>query len=433
MIGKGDKEMQKRRSVTMSALLYTMSKKWKLMLLVFVIIAAVGTAAVIVTGKDKKGETVSSDTGVIAKDTDVKNREDLAKYKKYLEQSAYMGLDPGNLHYHYIYFEVVGKEGGPAINDAFLSKLLLWISPNTVSDDMKKRINSKKDDYKGKELQEVIGVSRSGFNIVFNIMYTDDYYVSDLSEVIKAVVKEKEKEWYSVAGEFTFVQGPEYDRTVDGYTAGIMEGQMSKRTRYATIEQTVEKNSVVLASGSTAKAASESKNVSRIVKLLVVALISLVAAIISGLVAALFDKHFNTSADVYDLTGEEVLCTLKSEPVKGLDRLFYRKDERFCEPELFLAMANKQLVDKGCKRAYLYNCSDDDVTEAVSLIENNVKEVEVIPVPDKNSKDFFLNAKEDEAVIILVKGGRTSKRFYARIRERLDTVGAGYQGTVFVL
>lgn len=154
--------------------------------------------------------------------------------------------------------------------------------------------------------------------------------------------------------------------------------------------------------------------------------------LVAGFFMAVFDKRFESATDVSDLTGQDVVCVFKKDPEPGLDRFYYKRNDRYRNPERYLAILEKTEADAGVNRLHLYNCSGSDLSVATDKISSCVKNINVSNVSDADRESFYLNVAEDEAVVILVKGGDTSRRDFVEIMEHLKAVNAKCAGVVFV-
>lgn len=416
--------MKSRRRITISAIIYTMFKRWFVMLVTLVVVFALGMGITFLQNNDKK-KRVSNAAQTQLQD---KNVDDILAYEEYMRESAYMNLDPNDLHIHYSQYFINWKEEGldAKVIEAKNVELFKWIVQYYPSDEFMKEVVAAKSEYEDKALHEVIGVSRSATTLTFSIAYTDNYYVKDICEVIDSTLKKKIPEWFSIEGEFSLSKGPDTDKTVDGITAGYKKNQDAKITALTSAQAAA----TAAATAATSTNKDTKKEASMVSKTLSVLLIAFVCAVLAGLFAAVNRRRFDTSKDVSDLAGDDVICVLSSGKVSWLDKRFYRNDDTYQNPDTYLSISEKRMTDSGIKRVYLYNCTENDMTTACDKLSGKMKKLEIMPVSEDNS-DFYLNVQDDEAVVILVKGGTTRKDAYMRITEHLFALGIKYSGVVF--
>lgn len=415
--------MKNRKTITLSAVLYTMFRRWKVMAITFVLVLALGGGYTVLNSWAKsQPDSVAATVTLL----DERNRTTVEGYKKYIENSAYMALDPNNLHIRYIHYLINWKEEGvdPALLEGKYAALFTQMANYYPSDEFVNEINTAKPEFKDKAMYEIIGIGRGGNDVTFTLAFSDDYYLKDMGNIIDATLKKKTPEWGSVVGTFEFTKGDVVDKPIDGFQAGYKAGQDSKR---ALLSQ----NQAAIANAATVNKATKEAPLSR--QLLIVAIIAILAAIVVGGIAAIYGRRLETATDVYDITGEDVLCVFKNEPESGLDKWFYKKNDKYYDPALYLSIADRKLANEGTKKVFLYNCSDTDVSGAVSSIADTMKSVEVVSVDKENNKDFFLKMADNEGVILLVKGGETQKRDFLRMQEHLEDVGVKNAGVVFTL
>lgn len=415
--------MKNRKSITLSAVLYTMLKQWKVMLIVFIIIAVIGSGYTVLT--KKKNNTSAGTENAIAT-LEKNNKAAVDGYGEHLVNSAYMNLDPSNLHTHYMYYKINWKEQGlsPEGLESKNDSLFQIIRMYYTSDEFANEIASVNEAYKEKALYEVIGLNREGSRLLICVDYTDDYYVKSLSDIIDSTLKKKMPEWIKTVGSFEITPESVVDKPVDGFTSGHKSVQDSKRKLLEQHQSDVE------AAAITQKTTKEAPLFRQ---LIVVIIVAILAGIIVGGITAIYRRRFDTSTDVYDITGDDVLCVLKSEPEKGLDKLHYKKNDKYHDPELYLSIADRKMADSEIKKVYIYNCSEADASTAAEKIAGQLKSVEVVNVDKESSRDFFLKMTDKEEVLLLVKAGMTDKREFLRMREHLTDIGVKSAGVVFAV
>ena len=415
--------MKNRRAITLSALLYTMIRRWKVMVISFIIVFALAAGYSVLKTKASGKEDGLSATVVAL---DQRNRDAVEGYRKYIEKSAYMNLDPNNLHERVIYYNITWKEEGldPAVLESKYDGVYRCMVFYYPSDEFVKKIADYNQKYKEENLHEVVDVSRGGGTIIFKIYFTDDHYLNDLTDIIDMTIKEKTPEWASKIGSFELNRGLMTDEPIDGFASGHKAAQDEKR---AILSQ----NQAAMETALTTKKETSAAPLSK--QLVISAIIAFLAAIIVGAINSVYERRFYTSTDVYDIIGQDVISVLKSEPEAGLDRLFYKKNNKYHDPDLYLSIVDRRMAESGTKRVYLYNCSEEDLTVASEQIKKYIKNVETVNVDTSNNRDFFLNAARDEEVIILVKSGKTIKGDFLLMREHLDDLKIKVAGVVFVV
>ena len=156
-------------------------------------------------------------------------------------------------------------------------------------------------------------------------------------------------------------------------------------------------------------------------------------ALIAGCLIAVFGRKFNTATDVSDQTMSEVLCIIKADHESGLDRMYYKKNDRYHNPDRYLSILEKNMENSGFSKAHLFNCSDADVSRAQDQIKNAMSHTEISVVPADRRDDFYLDVKENEGVMVIVKAGATERRDLMMLNEHLDSVKANYLGVVFAI
>ena len=248
-----------------------------------------------------------------------------------------------------------------------------------------------------------------------------------MSNIIDSSLKKKSEEWYSLAGEFDFTRGPETDRQIDGFVEGYKDRQDAKRATLARTQAALANN--VSASITLAK---DEKETSMPVKVLTVILIAFLWTIAAGFVVELFDKRFNSAKDVTNLIGQDVICIFKGTPESGLDKLYYKNNDRYNNPELYLSILNRRMTGEGIKRLFLYNCSDSNMSVINDKMAEQMKDVELKNVENKE-KEFILDVKEDEGVLLLVKGGVTEKESLYKLAELMNDLKVKCAGVVFAV
>ena len=415
--------MKERKTITISALLYSMLRRWVIIVTTFVIVLVIGTGYVI----HKNGaQTEESDMSTTLALLDERNRATVEGYRTYIENSAYMNLDPNNVHIRYIHYYINWKEEGvdPAAFESKYAELFSYMTLYYPSDEFVDEINEAKPEYKDKALYEILGIGRSGNDVTFTLVFTDDSYLKDMGDIIDATLKKKTPEWISKVGAFELTMGPVTDKPVDGFQSGYKSGQDSKRGLLSSNQQAIE-------NAATVNKLTQDAPLSK--QIMIVIIFALLLGIVAGWMAAIFGQRFDTATDIYDITGEEVLCIFKNEKETVLDRWFYKKNDKYHDPELYLSIAERKMANEGVGKVYLYNCSDADLSDVAAKIGQVEKTIKMTTVEKGNERDFFLDMKEKEEVIVLVKGQVTEKRRFLRMREHFNDLGIKIAGVVFAV
>jgi|GEM_PF-5969029 len=427
--------MQEEREISLVGAMYTMAKRWKIMLLVAVLVFAAGYGFFLFRARkaaSAEPETVAkaANAAETVKPEDVlKLKENAEKYKDYLENSEYMKMDTSALHQRIVYYVIDWKETGLS-SDAYENRsatLYGLLKANFPSEEFRKAISSINSEYEEKSLDELISVDRSGNTVNFAITYSDDRYVKDLETAIDTELQSKKEKYISLVGDYELVTAQEVDRAIDG--TDYKNKQNTKKTNLTNLEKEIEeleKKVTVIDNSGSASLFIGKKNT------LICILIGIFCGLAVGFVMAVFGKRFESATDVSDLTGQDVLCAFKKDPEPGLDRFYYKRNDRYRNPERYLAILEKTEADAGIKKLYLYNCSRSDFSGASEKICSCVKNIAVMNVADADRESFYLGVAEDEAVLILVKGGDTSRRDFVEIMEHLKAVNAKCAGVVFV-
>ncbi len=426
--------MRKRKTMTFSALIYTMLKKWKLMLVCFLIVCVVGSALVVLTGRGK-GQKQAEDPAASASANPAlseKTKEEMEEYKEYLDNCAYMELNPSKMQIRYITYSVNWKEEGldASKTEARNASLFQWMTLYYPSDEFANEITAVNADYKKKALYELVGITRGGNLITFTIAYSDDYFLKDLCDVIDSTLKKKQPDWIALAGEYELTPGPVTDKPVDGNISGHKGTQDSKRAVWTQYEAAVTAAKTAAESAASTGKSLASKEKPMSVRLITVFLVAVIFGIVVGGLIAIYDRRLFFATDVEDVSGKDLICIIKKEPESGLDRMFYKREEKYKDPGLFLSILDKKFADEGIKRVFLYSCSYGDTRDSLAKVSECLKGVEVVNVLPEDGRDFFLNAKEDEAVILFVKAGITEKKALFDMTGHLESVGVKCPGTV---
>ena len=107
--------MQEEREISLKAVFYTIAKKWKLLLIIFLVVF-VGCYGFFWFRSGKPAATATTTTTTATGATAValaekvdpediqKAKENAEHYKKYLENSEYMKLDTNALHQSILYY-----------------------------------------------------------------------------------------------------------------------------------------------------------------------------------------------------------------------------------------------------------------------------------------------------------------------------------------
>lgn len=428
--------MQEEREISLVGAMYTMAKRWKVMLLVAILVFAAGYGFFLFRArKAASAEPESVAKAANAAET-VKPEEaeafkkKLSDYKEYLEDSEYMKVDPNALRNHVLYYVIKWNETGLTGRDyENLSATLHGLmSSNFPSEEFNKTISSMNEEYEKMRLDELVTITRSGNTIAFTIAYSDDRYVKDIVSAIESELKNKADKYGELVGKYEMVLAQETDRAVDGTT--LRNAQTAKKTGLTNLEKELTELDTK-APASSASDASSSLFIGK-KNTLICILIGIFCGLAVGFVMAVFGKRFESATDVSDLTGQEVVCAFKKDPESGLDRFYYKRNDRYRNPERYLAILEKTVADAGVKKLHLYNCSGSDLSGASEKICSSMKNINVVNVADADRESFYLGVAEDEAVLILVKGGDTSRRDFVEIMEHLKAVNAKCAGVVFV-
>lgn len=430
--------MQEEREISLTGAMYTMAKRWKVMLLVAVVVFAAGYGFFLY----KNGKAASSDPVSVAKaDTAAdtvkpeeveKLKDNAEKYKTYLENSEFMKVDTSALHNRIVFYVIDWKEPGLS-GDVYENKsatLYGLLAANFPSEEFRGAISSVNSDYDEKALDELITVDRSGNTVSFTIVYSDDSYVKDLESAIDAELKSKTERYSAIVGKYELVFAQEVDRAVDG--TDFDKKQESKKTNLTNLEKELAAIEKKATTTGTTVGADQGLFIG-LKNTLICALLAIFCGLAVGFVSAVFGKRFQSATDISDLTGQDVVCAFKKEPESGLDRLYYKKNDRYQNPERYLSILDKNMEDAGVKKLHLYNCSGSDLKAVTDRIGGVMKTVEVLAVSEDKKDSFYLDIPEDEAALILVKGSDTTRRDFIEIMEHLKAVSVKIAGVVFAV
>ncbi len=436
--------MQEEREISLVGAMYTMAKRWKIMLLVAILVFATGYGFFLYRAKKAASAgpasvaTAANAAETVKAEEAEAFRKKLTDYKEYLENSEYMKVDPNALRNHVLYYVIKWDETGLLGSDSENKSATLYglmassfsggQSQLSQSSQLGRAIFALNEEYAKRSLDELVTISRSGNTITFTIAYSDDSYVKDLEAAIDAELKSKADKYSELVGKYELVLAQEIDIAVDGTL--LRNAQTAKKTGLTNLE----KELTELATKASAYSASAASSGFFIGKknTLICLLMGIFCGLAVGFVMAVFGKRFESATDVSDLTGQEVVCAFKKDPESGLDRLYYKRNDRYRNPERYLAILEKTVSDAGVKKLYLYNCSGRDLSNASEKICSCVKNIGVMNVADADRESFYLGVAEDEAVLIMVKGGDTSRRDFVEIMEHLKAVNAKCAGVVFV-
>ena len=428
--------MQEEREISLVGAMYTMAKRWKVMLLVAVLVFAAGYGFFLYRArKAASAEPASVSTATNAAEAvnpeDVlKLKENAEKYKNYLENSEYMKLDTSALHQRNVYYVIDWKETGLS-SDAYENRsatLYGLLTANFPSEEFRKAISSINSEYEEKSLDELISVDRSGNTVNFAITYSDDRYVKDLETAIDTELQSKKEKYISLVGDYELVTAQEVDRAIDG--TDYKNKQNTKKTNLTNLEKEIEeleKKVTVIDNSGGASLFIGKKNT------LICILIGIFCGLAVGFVMAVFGKRFESATDVSDLTGRDVVCAFKKDPESGLDKMYYKKNDRYNNPERYLSILDKNMEDAGVKKLHLYNCSGSDLKAVTDRIGQAMKGVEVLAVSEEKKDSFYLDIAEIEAALILVKGGDTTRRDFIEVMEHLKAVSVRVAGVIFAV
>lgn len=428
--------MQEEREISLVGAMYTMAKRWKVMLLVAILVFAAGYGFFLFRARKAASEgpeTVAKAANAaetVNPEDVLKLKENAEKYKDYLENSEYMKMDTSALHQRIVYYVIDWKETGLS-SDAYENRsatLYGLLKANFPSEEFRKAISSINSEYEEKSLDELISVDRSGNTVNFAITYSDDRYVKDLETAIDTELQSKKEKYISLVGDYELVTAQEVDRAIDG--TDYKNKQNTKKTNLTNLEKEIEeleKKVTVIDNSGGASLFIGKKNT------LICILIGIFCGLAVGFVMAVFGKRFESATDVSDLTGRDVVCAFKKDPESGLDKMYYKKNDRYNNPERYLSILDKNMEDAGVKKLHLYNCSGSDLKAVTDRIGQAMKGVEVSTVSEEKKDSFYLDIPENEAALILVKGGDTTRRDFIEVMEHLKAVSVKCAGVIFAV
>lgn len=429
--------MQEEREISLVGAMYTMAKRWKIMLLVAVLVFAAGYGFFLYRArKAASAGPASVATAANAAET-VKAEEaeafkkKLTDYKEYLENSEYMKVDANALRNHVLYYVIKWNETGLTGSDYENKSATLFglMSASFPSEDFSRTISSMNKEYEKMRLDELVTLLRTGNTISFTIVYSDDSYVKDIVSAIDSELKSKAEKYSELTGKYEMVLAQETDRAVDGTT--LRNAQTAKKTGLTNLEKELTELATK-APASSASGASSSFFIGK-KNTLICLLIGIFCGLAVGFVMAVFGKRFESATDVTDLTGQEVVCAFKKDPESGLDKMYYKKNDRYNNPERYLSILDKNMEDAGVKKLHLYNCSGSDLKAVTDRINQTMKGVEVSAVSEEKKDSFYLDIPENEAALILVKGGDTTRRDFIEVMEHLKAVSVKCAGVIFAV
>lgn len=431
--------MQEEREISLIGAMYTMAKRWKVMLLVAVLVFAAGYGFFLF--KDRKAasaEPVSVAKADTAADTvkpeEVEKLKDNAeKYKEYLENSEFMKVDASALHNRTVYYVIDWKDTDLSgdLHENKSATLFGLLAANFPSEEFSAAISSVDRKYEKKSLDELISMGRSGNTVSFSITYSDDSFVADLKTVIDNEIRSKNEKYSALIGKYEMILAQEVDRAVDG--TDFKNRQNAKKANLTNLEKEIGELQKKVPSANAATGGGVQGMFIGMKNTLICILVGIFCGLAVGFVMAVFGKRFQSATDVSDLTGQDVVCAFKKDPESALDRLYYKRNDRYQNPERYLSILGKNMEDAGVKKLHLYNCSGSDDEAVLSRISDTIKSLEVCGVSDENRERFYLDIPEDEAVLILVKGGDTSRRDFIEIMEHLKAVNVKCAGVVFAV
>lgn len=429
--------MQEEREISLVGAMYTMTKRWKIMLLVAVLVFAAGYGFFLFrerkaasAGPESVATAANAAETVKAEEAEAFKKK-LESYKEYLENSEYMKVDSNALRNHVLYYVVKWNETGLTGSDYDNKSATLFglMSASFPSEDFSRTISSMNKEYEKMRLDELVTLLRTGNTISFTIAYSDDSYVKDIVSAIDSEMKNKADKYGELVGKYEMVLAQETDRAVDG--TDLRNKQNAKKTGLTNLE----KELTELATKTPASSASGASSSFFIGKknTLICLLIGIFCGLAVGFVMAVFGKRFESATDVSDLTGQDVVCAFKKDHEPGLDKMYYKKNDRYNNPERYLSILDKNMEDAGVKKLHLYNCSGSDLKAVTDRIGQAMKGVEVTAVSEEKKDSFYLDIPENEAALILVKGGDTTRRDFIEVMEHLKAVSVKCAGVIFAV
>jgi len=429
--------MQEEREISLVGAMYTMAKRWKIMLLVAVLVFAAGYGFFLFrerksasAGPESVATAANAAETVKAEEAEAFKKK-LTDYKEYLENSEYMKVDANALRNHVLYYVIKWNEPGLEGNGYENKSATLFglMTANISGGQLGRAVCSLNEEYAKRSLDELVTISRSGNTITFTIAYSDDSYVKDLEAAIDAELKSKADKYSELVGKYELVLAQEVDIAVDGTT--LRNGQTAKKTGLTNLEKELAELATK-APASSASGASSSFFIGK-KNTLICLLIGIFCGLAVGFVMAVFGKRFESATDVSDLTGQDVVCAFKKDPESGLDKMYYKKNDRYNNPERYLSILDKNMEDAGVKKLHLYNCSGSDLKAVTDRIGQTMKGVEVTAVSEEKKDSFYLDIPENEAALILVKGGDTTRRDFIEVMEHLKAVSVKCAGVIFAV
>lgn len=426
------------RVISFKSGLYSTLKKWKLLLILFVVFFVVGygffwirSRKVADASKNTTAANATNVADVIASEEVEKTKQHALEYKEYLENSEYMKIDPNALHQRIIYYVIKWTEPGLS-GDAYENRsatLYGLLSAIFPSQELKQSIQNYNSEYAGRSLDELIDIGRSGNTIRFSIAYSDDGFVKDLEYIIANELSSKADFYKALIGDYEIVLAQEIDRAVDG--TSLKDAQNTKKTNLTNLEKEIsdleKRADTSTFAGGGSGILIGGKNI-----LICLAAGFFVALCVVFLIAV-FGKKINTSTDISDQLMRDVLCIIKKEPEAGIDKMYYMKNDKYRNPERYLSILEKNMVDDGINRLWLYKCAETDLFEIEERVKKIMNNVEVVPVPEQEKERFYLDVKENEGVVILTKGGDTRRDELIRIEANLNAVGVKCLGEIFAV
>ncbi|MBR5337751.1 MAG: hypothetical protein IK152_07185 [Lachnospiraceae bacterium] len=430
--------MQEEREISLRAVFYTILKKWKLLIILFAVIFIAGYGFFWFRARKAAGAdgttNAANATNVadVVEDNEVeKTKQHALDYKDYLEKSEFMKIDTNALHNRIIYYVINWKESGLS-GDAYENKsatLYGLLSAIFPSQELKNAIESYNSEYAGRSLDELISIGRSGNTVYFVIMYSDDSYVKDLEDIIAKGLASKADAYKALVGDYELVSAQEIDRAVDG--TNLKNAQNTKKTNLTNLEKEIGDLEKRAATTTTSGGGAKGLFIG-IKNTLICLFIGLFVALGIGFLIAVFGKKFNSATDVSDQMMKDVICIFKAGSETGLDKMYYKKNDKYHYPRTYLSILAKNMEEAGLKKLYLYNCSGADVSAVEGRITEIMDNVEVVSVPQERD-NFYLEMTESDGAVMLVKGGDTRRSELSRMRDHLDSVKANWLGTIFVV
>ena len=429
--------MISEREIDLKTIIYTVFKGWKMMLLVFIIFFVSGcsffflsskitTSSTTVNGSNSTGAKV--DASLVEQYEKEKNL--IAEKRKVIADSEYMRLDTNSMRQRICLYTIKWKETETIAYENKSASLYTLIAASFPSPELVETIENKDDKYKGKSLQELMSLGRTGNVISLYISYSDDWYVGDLETVFEEIIKVNEERYKAQVGDYELLFFQKTDRAVNGeaYAKNIDQ----KKTAISNYDKLIKDYNAKINSSTGNAVESGIKNGTFGIKELLISLaLGVLVTLVAGNFVYLHGRKVIVPSDITCQLSQNVLSVIGQKNERVFDKIYYSNNDMYYNPGIYLSVFGKRQVEAGVNKINIINLTNEEQDILLGNISGFIDNMELEIVPEDRMNDFHLGMKADEVIVIAAKACVTRKRDIAMIGERFASSDTNYGGVIF--